>query len=183
MWDCPHWDVSWFLCKVPRLEISCASTATKNSVECRVVRLYPSSAAASQLPLEGPSSSIHHVCALWAVHCGQELMVPTEEGPVYLSAGWVSLLTTWREQKQPQKPQNWVQSHGFSGESTWCLEELGDFQKRPQFIFQEGVGRWHLLLAGGESTVGMTAHHAAWWENSSESRHLLLLGISPSVGL
>lgn len=103
-------------------------------------------------------------------------------------------LTTWRERKQPQKQQNWVQSHGtvalfFSG-----INELpggtsspqakqGDFQQGLQFIFQEGVGRRHLLLAGGEGTVGMMAHHAAWGENSSESGHPLLLGISLSVDL
>lgn len=103
-------------------------------------------------------------------------------------------LTTWRERKQPQKQQNWVQSletvalfflginvvpRGASNPQA----KQGDFQQRPQFIFQEGVGMWHLLLAGGEGTVGMMAYHAAREENSSESGHPFLLGISPSVGL
>lgn len=57
----------------------------------------------------------------------------------------------------------------------------GHFQHRLQFVFPEGVGRWHLLLAGGEVTVGMMAHHAAWGENSFQSGHPLLLNISPSV--
>lgn len=41
-----------------------------------------------------------------------------------------------------------------------------DFQLGPQLIFQEGVGRQHLLLAGGEGTVGMMPHHAAHGQNT-----------------
>lgn len=62
-------------------------------------------------------------------------------------------------------------------------EKQEDFQQGPQLIFWEGVGWQHLLLADGEGTVGMIAHHAAQGENNSESGHPLLLSISLSVGL
>lgn len=84
-------------------------------------------------------------------------------------------LTTCRVWKQPQH--NWVQSH-----ETVAWFSLGinmvpigassppakhrDFQQGPQFIFQDGVGRRHLLLAGAEGTVGMMPHHAAHGENT-----------------
>lgn len=63
---------------------------------------------------------------------------------------------------------------GFSWESTPVVpigtssppEKHKDFQQGPHFIFQEGVGRWHLLPAGGEGTVGMMPHHAVHGQNT-----------------
>lgn len=78
---------------------------------------------------------------------------------------------------------------GFSWESTWCPEELAVSKQSTGLPTGTPVhlpGRYgvrHLLLSGGEGIVVVTAHHTAWGENSPESGHPLLLGISLSVGL
>lgn len=69
-WDFPNWDVLWFPCKVPWLETSCAPTAMKKE-GCWAQgdeAVCPSSAAGSQLALQGLSSSVFTTSVLYGPH-------------------------------------------------------------------------------------------------------------------